>query len=74
MQQSDLGAESQRAGSKRLRAVNRIEHPNPFRMRVGNAKLLAANAVVRKARLDHLPHRHFGKAIGFSNGTAVRFG
>ena len=54
-------------GNKALGAVDRIKDPDIFRFALNRAEFLANDAMIRKCRVDEMPHRRFGGPIGLGH-------
>src|SRR5262249_34581045 len=68
-QQGDQPAPGRHPADERLRAVDRIEHPDIFRVRPLITEFLADDAMIRKAAADEGAHRGFGRMIGRGHGV-----
>ena len=74
VQQPDQGAEQGPSGDEGAGAVDRVEHPEPLRLRPLGAELLAQDAVLREALAEQAAHRLLGGAVGLGHrgGVALR--
>ncbi len=54
-----------------FRAVDRIEHPDIFRVRTFGSEFLADDPMQRKTVLDHSAHHGFGRAVGFGDRVEI---
>ena len=69
--QRNQGAEQRHAADKGFGAVDRVEHPDELGIGALAAVFLANDAVIGKARLDQLPHRRLGGAVGGGDRAEV---
>ena len=65
--QADQRAPDGQTRDEGARAVDRIEHPDKFRIGPFRAKFLANNAMAGKCLLDHPAHHHLGCAVAFGH-------
>ena len=66
--QPDQRAPNRDARDEGARAVDRIEHPDIFRVGVLAAEFLAEHAMGRELPLDHVAHHRFAGAVAFGHG------
>ena len=69
--EGDQGSEQGAGRRERLRAVDRIEDPNKFRIVVFGPVLFADDAVLGKAPADHSAHQFLGSPVGGGDGRLV---
>ena len=65
--QADQRAPGGQAGDEGAGAVDRIEHPDVFRIRLLGAEFLADDAVGREAALDELAHGRLARPVGLGD-------
>ncbi len=71
--QRDQGTEQRHSADKGFRPVDRVEHPDEFRVLARPAELLADDAVLGEAHFDQRPHRRFGGAVGGGDRAQIGF-
>ena len=72
--EADQVGEDWNAVQERLRAVDRIEHPDVVCIHLRIAVFLATDPVVGISGFDHLPLRRLDFTVGDGDGRFVRFG
>ena len=65
--QCDQGSPDRHSGDEGFGAIDRVQHPDIFRVGAVATEFFADDAMFRKGTADHRPHRLFGGAIGGSH-------